>query len=147
VHLSQCALKSDRPRCTVRISIPPCGRSNPPAPATHSDQFGNLRSAEKSPGIPQVCDGYLHAETGKSRFSADSARQLALSLRSRFWNLRNLQEGGSNHLPWHEALQLLSRSPQTAAYLESSLLHRYLRVVARSWPVRDNQASIIELMR
>ena len=72
-----------------RILIPPYGGSNPPAPATHSGQLGDLQSPEETPGIPQVCDGHLHAETGKSPFSANSAGQLGFSLGSHFSNLRN----------------------------------------------------------
>jgi hypothetical protein len=44
------------------------------ASATHSGQLANVRSPEKSPGIPGLCAGYLHAETENPAFSTISAR-------------------------------------------------------------------------
>jgi hypothetical protein len=69
---------------------PAYASSNPLSPATQSRQSRELRSPGKSPGIPRVCGGHLHPETGNSPFLAKSAGQLGLSLRSAFRNLRNL---------------------------------------------------------
>jgi hypothetical protein len=56
-----------------RILIPPYGGSNPPAPATHSGQLGDVRSLGESPGIPGLWAADFTAETRTVGFSDKSA--------------------------------------------------------------------------
>ena len=74
-------------RSKTRPSYP---SSNPLNPAPQTRHLRNLRSPEKSPGLPGLWATEFRRETGNLVFAANYARKSRLSLRSPFSNLRDL---------------------------------------------------------